>query len=216
MQNHQHQALLLILIILIPITIYFTFKSLSRPVFHSLPFQNRFIGGDSVLCQYPNLTFSKGDGSTLDLASLTGKISVVSFVNPNLDSLRSKVIVGNMQEIQKNIRDAGYIQLLTVFTGDSLCQEMHAYIAKKALSKERWHFVCDDPAKQDSLFLSIGLKEEDRLSGVENAFIATKIALIDKQGRVRKYYIGTDPMSIRKVNEDLRALTVLEYREELK
>jgi protein SCO1/2 len=46
-------------------------------------------------------------------------------------------------------------------------------------------------------------------------FTARAIALVDKEGRVRKYYEGTNDFGIEKqLFEDLRALLTLEYKED--
>jgi len=46
-------------------------------------------------------------------------------------------------------------------------------------------------------------------------FTPQSIALIDKEGRIRKYYPGTDLGQVRIITDDLRTLIVMEYPEEL-
>ena len=59
------------------------------------------------------------------------------------------------------------------------------------------------------------MKEFMDRTRVRGPFTARAIALVDKEGMVRKYYEGTNDFAIEKqLFEDLRALLTLEYKED--
>ncbi len=223
MLKNRRSAILLIILFVLPITVYLTFRSISRPVFKQMPYAYMLTSaGDTVIPQLDQVLMYTIDGEKLSSTNLSGKIYIIDFFSPS-DTLLTTVLHGNLARVRNNISDADYIGMLSLYTGDSLTNELKAYYESRFPGDDQqWKLAWG--SQNDILTFGesqlgieeIGIKKDSlMLERNDFSFTSQTVALVDKQGRVRKYYAATDLGEIRKIGEDLQALTVLEYPEEL-
>ncbi len=206
--------LILFVLFVLPLLVYFLFKSLSRPVFQSFPyaFSLDSATGDTLYHELPPFTFTDPEGKTFTREDMRGKIWIVSFFSEQ-DRRLSLVLNGNLRWVYENIEDADFASILSVHVTDSLPLSAR-YIDSMKVAPDKWKFV---NASREAMF-SLG-KEAFRMEELRGKspddppFTVKMIALVDKAGRVRKYVYGTDLVGIRELNEGIRALWLLEYRD---
>ena len=222
-QKNKFQAIILILILVIPLILYFVFREISHPIFNTVPYQHYVSeSGDSLTYELNSLSGRYADGTPISLSNHKGKILLIDFFSLK-DTLRTTVLHGNLERVYDNIKDAGYIQMLSINTADSINPELEAYAEKFATYGDAWQILwMDSTAVRNTGLTQLGIEEFStwyefkEKEGKFPEFTSQTIALVDKEGKVRQYFVATDLGKIKRINEDLRALTVLEYPEELR
>ncbi|MEM6631182.1 MAG: hypothetical protein AAF694_15985 [Bacteroidota bacterium] len=222
-QKNKIQAILLILILVIPPILYFLFREISHPIFLTVPYQYHVSEtGDSLAFELDSLPGTYIDGTPISFASHEGNILLIDFFSLK-DTLRTTVLHGNLERVYDNIKDAGYIQMLSINTADTLNSELLEYAEKYESYGDAWQILwMDSAAVRNTGVDQLGIEEFSKWyefmekEGKFPEFTSQTIALVDKAGKVRQYFVATDLGQIKRINEDLRALTVLEYPNELR
>jgi len=222
MKSGRRSVLILLVLLVLPMTIYLIFRSVSRPVFKSVPYEYvQTVTGDSVIPQIGTFNLMTPNGQSLSQEDLLGKLYIIDFFSLK-DTLLTKVLHGNLVRLYNNISDTEYIGMLSVYTGDSMTYGLKTYTEDFEQYGDIWKFAWGNREGVISLGAEqLGIQEViqkwDSISKLnpQFAFTSQTVALIDKAGKVRGYYEATDLAEIKKLNEDIRALTVLEYPEEL-
>lgn len=212
-EKNKWGSLVIILMFVLPLVLYFLFKAVTRPVFKPFPYVYTALPtGDSIPMTLPeDFSWNGAQGTAVTPQTFQGKISVLSFFAPE-DSLRNRVLNGNLERVYDNADEAGYIQLISLYTGDSAAHVFQRYIDRLEVDQDKWIHATGNPAHIEQFWKSMGLSSPD--SSLYPVCLQ-QVALIDKEGRVRKIYMGTDLGEIKTLNEDLRAITIMEYPEEL-
>lgn len=205
--------IVLLILLALPLLLYFLVYSFSDPVFEKFPYAYK---QDSTYYELPAYRFPAYKEGTFDLQELDDKIKLVSFFDQR-DGLPTKVLNGHLKRIYDNITDADFIEILSIHFGpdsllgsyvDSLVQEEEIDIAK-------WHFVQADSLGANELAEAIGVSELKLRSQQApfKPFTVQAVSLVDRDNKVRKYYMGTDLGEVKKINEDLWSLIRMEYPE---
>ena len=221
-QKNKQQAATLVAILLVPLVLYFVFREISHPVFNSVPFQYRMeASGDSSLYELENLPAFHVDGKPLSSTDFEDKILLIDFFSLS-DTLRTTVLHGNLQRVYDNIRDTDYIRMFSINTGDTINSDLVDYAADFEPYGDTWQVLwMDSTSVRQTALAQLGIQEVRKWYDLKARnkefpeFTSQTLALLDKEGKVRKYFVATDLGEIKRINEDLRALTVLEYPEEL-
>lgn len=207
---------MLALLILIPLVIYFLFRISTRPVFHKLPYQYSInTAGDTSYHVLPAFHFTNADGQPVTRDSLMGKVVIVSFFC-NSDSNLTRILHHNLRKVYRNAENVPYIRIMSVTTApdqDSL-PVLRAYQQRLEALPNKWMFVRG--AREDVVAMghdAFRMKDFGGKFRDMQPFTASSIALVDKEGRVRKYYDGSSMYDVEKIlSEDLWTLLALEYR----
>ncbi len=224
MAKNRIQALVLLTILVLPLLIYILFRYISKPVFNKIPYQYmETVSGDSIIPQIRQIRLNSIDEDLITTEDILGKIYLIDFFSIR-DTLLTTVLHGNLKSVLNNINEADYIGMLSVYTGDTLTPELITYMETEFKGDgKQWKAVWgsqNDVLSLGAEQLGIGEMEKkwDSLAFKDQVlpFTSQTIALIDKSGKVRQYYVATDLAEIRKINEDLQALTVIEYPDELR
>ena len=221
-QKNKQQAATLVAILLVPLVLYFVFREISHPVFNSVPFQYRVeASGDSNIYTLQDFPAQHLNGTPLTSSEYSDRILLIDFFSL-ADTLRTTVLHGNLQRVYDNIRDTDYIRMFSICTGDTINSDLIDYAADFESYGDTWQVLWMDTASVRQTALGqLGIQEVGKWYDLRARnkefpeFTSQTLALLDKKGRVRKYFVATDLGEIKRINEDLRALTVLEYPEEL-
>lgn len=207
----------IIAVFIVPVVIYLYLYNFSRPVRENVPFVYQVENGDSTIRELPEFNLYNLAGEEVSKSDLLGKISFVSFFSLKEDTL-TKVLHGNLQRTYKNLnweREPN-LRFIHINTGDSL-SDIESYLDKmKEVDPRYWITL----RGADSVIHEFAGKALDlpkfRTASTEPYQLTSQyVGLFDKEGRLRKFYIGTDLAHERKMQEDIIALMRMEYPEEL-
>ncbi|MEM8887367.1 MAG: hypothetical protein AAGD28_05230 [Bacteroidota bacterium] len=208
----------IIAVFIVPILIYLYLYNFSHPVRDNVPFVYQVENGDSTVRSLPEFTLENLAGESITQDDLLGNICFVSFFSLEEDTL-SRVLHGNLQRTYKNLdweREPS-IRFVNINTGDSL-DAIQSYRDKlEELDSRFWLTL----RGADTMIYDLAGKALDLPKFREEPTAAYQktsqyVGLFDKEGRLRKFYIGTDLAHERKMQEDIIALIRMEYPEELK
>ncbi|RMG74999.1 MAG: hypothetical protein D6722_01660 [Bacteroidetes bacterium] len=211
--------LILVLILFIPVALLILFYKGVDHRFDRVPFQYDIVeNGDTAFHALPDFAFIDLQGDSVHRADLANTILFLSFFAVEDDGLdRTTVLMGNLQRIFDNIEwelDPP-VRFVSINTGDSLAA-IQAFAEARAHDAEHWWLLSGNPADADRIGgTSLNFPEFARWEAGNPAFTSQTVALIDKSGRVRKYYVATDLQEERKMQEDLITLLRLDYPEDL-
>lgn len=136
-------------------------------------------------------------------AQLAGKVWVADFVFTNCAGPCPRM-GSQMRQVQSALADVRDIRLVS-FTVDpkrDTPDVLAAYARRYSAQPGRWFFLTGSPETLGALSLKAFMlsKLNDKLDH------STRFALVDRRGRVRKYYDTTEPRSIPDLIADARAL----------
>ncbi|MEM6799951.1 MAG: SCO family protein [Bacteroidota bacterium] len=207
----------IIAVFIVPVVIYLYLYNFSRPVRENVPFVYQVENGDSTIRELPEFSLYNLAGEEVSKSDLLGKISFVSFFSIKEDTL-TKVLHGNLQRTYKNLnweRDPN-LRFFHINTGDSL-SELESYLDKMNEVDPRYWVTLrgSDSVIHEFAGKSLDLPKFRQASKEPYQLTSQYVGLFDKEGRLRKFYIGTDLAHERKMQEDIIALMRMEYPEEL-
>ncbi|MEO0471242.1 MAG: SCO family protein [Bacteroidota bacterium] len=213
--------LVIILVFILPLGLVAFMYSASEPVRTSVPYEYDLVeNGDTLFHALPVFALEDLDGQAFTDQDLKGNVSVINFFTTQNDpQLLTKVLHGNLKRTFSNINWEREPNLLFVAInmGDTL-PEVQTYWQNQQqdLHEQGWKILTG--AQEEIYKLATqGLTIPDfvRHQPGDAPFTAQTVALVDKSGRVRKYYKVTDLAEERKLQEDIIALWRMEYPEEL-
>lgn len=202
----------LFVLFVLPLTIYFLFKGLTKPVFAVFPYAYTVdSSGDTLFHEVDNFSFESLTDPAFTQADLRKRMHVISFFNEN-DPTYTRLLNGSLRRVYDNVNEADFVRILSIHVTDSVPLSQ-GYIDSMEVDANAWAFVNATPDEAFPLAQKMGLNEFAYKSPTDGPFTAQMIALVDMEGRVRKYVYGTDLVGIRQLNEDIRALWLLEYKD---
>jgi protein SCO1/2 len=226
--NKVRAAIVLVLIVL-PVSLYFFLKFNTTAVYNTIPFQYSISPetGDTLWHELPEFNLKDvQSGEAITRNTLLGNVWVVGFFDQKDELIEGgprkprpfPLMLDNMEAVYTMVKDVPSIKFLlinTAFARDSMPQ-IKALSDSLNLLGTPYQLAIGD---RENVF-RLGL-ETFRLSAFQGhqrdtlPFTSQQVALIDKKGRVRKYYIATKMFDMEKVLlDDIRALYKLEYERE--
>ena len=216
MGNNRFQAIVLVAIIVLPLAIFFLFKTTSTAYFDTLPYQYSIQNGDTLYHELPDFSFTDQDGNPFTRDSLRDKVCLMSFFRGDVAGEKpvTKLLFAHLEKFYENTERAKIVKVVSVTFDTTL--SLKSFSDSLQYDTDRWHFV---QGSRDAVF-ELGL-ESFRLPEFKarmrdsTAFTANSVVLIDKSGKVRKYYDGIYLYDmVRVLAEDLRALLTIEYKDD--
>ena len=203
---------ILFAVFILPLFLYFLFAFFSTPSFSSVPKQYKIsTTGDTTFFSISNLPLVDQEGNVFNLQDFKGKITLLSFMTER-DTLITKIVNAHLQFVFENFKEGSNLSVLTINLDST---SLSNYAASRELDQIGWTFAHGDPEEIYAVAKDkIGI-EDYQNKDFNLPLTARQIALVDKDGLVRKYYAGTDLAIYKNINEDLRTLLRLEYPEEL-
>ena len=204
-------------VILLPLIGYFILRFGTVQQFNTLPYQY-MAGpeGDSVVRELPDILLYRADSIPVTRDSLLNHLTYIDFFSFK-DTLETTVLHGHIQRLYDNMKWDDYdgIRFVSINTGDDPAA-VDAYRKRIKADPNRWMIVTGD---EQELFRlgndALGLGEFAQKSPGAQPFTSATVSLVDKAGKVRKYYQGYDLGQVRKIQEDMITLFRLEYTDDL-
>ena len=156
-----------------------------------------------VYGEAPDFVLTAQDGTSFDDKILDDKIWVADFFFSSCPGPCPKM-AANMSTLQEQFKNRDDVRLVnfSVDPDRDTPEVLTHYAAKLGADTSRWHFL-------------IGSKDEIQRVSVDgfklgNAddimFHSEKFALVDRKGKIRGYYEGTNPEDTLRLADDIRRL----------
>lgn len=218
MEKNRSPIIILLVVLLLPIVVFTFMYTMTEQNFERLPFEYDLVeNGDTVFHRIPDVVFTEISGDTFTTSDLSGNLVFVDFYTVREDSLKlTTVLHGNLKRTYDNVMwdRTPPIRFVSVNTGDDL-DEIAAHKESLEASAPGWQFVnvSDDDLRK--LIDAFQIPAFGKWTPGEKPITAQTVAFIDKEGFVRKYFLGTDLAEERKMQEDIISIMRMEYPEDL-
>lgn len=157
--------------------------------------------------QVPDFSLTDETGNTMTRASLAGKVWIADFIFTNCTGT-CPVITNTMRRLQNALPDDVHLVSFSVDPERDTPEVLAEYAKQSHANTMRWHFLTGDKSQLYDLSIK-GFKlalEDTGGTDVEPITHSTRLVLVDKQGKIRGYYGGTDEEDMRKLFTDAAAL----------
>lgn len=171
---------------------------------------------DTIFHTIPEFQFVAHDSSVINSEFVKGKIYVADFFFTSCPSICPKM-TRNMEALHNNTKDIDELILLSHTVDpkrDTLTQLNHYINTRHIDTRDDWFFLY---ASQEYVY-EIGkygyLINADVDPEAEGGFLHSEyFVLIDREGRIRGMYEGTDMNRVNQLEKDIRTLIKVEYGE---
>lgn len=177
----------------------------------------RFRAGDRaplpVLGQVTSITLTNQNGRLVTLESLLGRVWVADLIFTRCPGPCLK-LTRNLAELQRRLPSDLPVLLITL-TADpefDTPEVLNEYAVRVGADSRRWHFLTGNRADINRLAtgqLMLSVQETDPSAREDENDLylhSTKWVLVDRKGRIRAVYEGTDPASVRATERAIRRL----------
>lgn len=154
----------------------------------------------------PKFTLKDSNNELFQKNDLRGKVWLAHTFFTSCPSV-CPTIIGDIKKLISGLppKHRPSVMSITVDPQTDTTDRLAEYAKKRGLQDHDWKFITGHPASIISL-IENGL----RIAGPENTPDAhsPRIVLIDKAGQIRGFYLATDPLDFRRLNEDLVRLSL--------
>tara|TARA_B100000809_G_C15103558_1_gene517853 strand:- start:543 stop:1214 length:672 start_codon:yes stop_codon:yes gene_type:complete len=169
---------------------------------------------DTLYHTIPDFYFTAHDSTAVTNETVEGKVYVADFFFTNCPSI-CPIMTGNMKTFHENTKDIKELVILshTIDPGrDTLAQLNHYIKIKEIDTRDDWFFLYGAQDYTYELGKYGYLINADIDPDAEGGFLHSEhFVLIDREGRIRGMYEGTDPMQVELLEKDIRKLIKVEY-----
>lgn len=196
------QGMVLVCILLIPVLIFMFLRGFGKneydlPVFFEKGVDNPFLEcpvGDTTQHFIPNFSFPNEEGKLIGRKEMEGKITIVDFFFTSCPSI-CPVMSREMERVNDMFRDEPNVQIMSISIDPEFDtpQILKSYAEEHNAIPGKWHFL-SGPKEETYQLAKCGfvLPTLDG-NGIPDDFVhSDKFVLIDKLGRIRGYYSGTN------------------------
>ena len=215
------QTRLYLLIILgMPLALVAFLYLFSNPVYNSVPYvyQHGPSGDSSIRTLPDSFRFADLEGEAWTRQDMEGYMLLINFFSAKDDSGSKRTVLhGNLKRIYENINweKRPKLRFISLSTGDSL-DDLRTYEQQMEVDPEFWPILYGE---QEEVYAfaaeSLGIPRMLQEGPDFEPYTDFNVVLIDKDGNLRSYFIGTDLQQERKLQETLVALWRLEYPDEI-
>ena len=154
------------------------------------------------------------EGNTVNVDMLRGKIYVADFFFTTCGNICPKMTF-QMERLNEHFADDSDFMLVShsVTPDIDSIPVLKAYAIEHGAVAPKWHLLTGDKDDIYKLARQSYFSVKDQWKGDLGDFIHTEnFVLVDKEGRIRGYYDGTDPADVDKLMKEVDILK-LEYQE---
>lgn len=169
-------------------------------------------GALPVLGQAGAFHLTERGGKTVRLEDLQGSVWIGDFIFTRCAGI-CPIMTGHMKRLQEKLKDPG-IRFVS-FSVDpeyDTPQKLAEYADKAGADKDKWMFLTGDKKTIFDLslqhfHLGVGdIPEAERPAPDQTVTHSSRFVLVDKKGKIRGYYEGSDPAKMDQLVRDARAL----------
>ena len=178
-----------------------------EPVGFTGPYE--VVNGDTVRFTIPQFEFYNQDSITTTNKDLAGKFYVMSFFFSSCPGT-CPIITGNLTAVHQEFKDNDKVHIASISIDPNYdsYSRLREYAKGFEIDTKHWTFMRNNETYthnfiQERLYQSV-IKDPNAPGGFDHS---SKILLVDDQGRLRKFYEGTDKKEIKKLIEDIKTLT---------
>ena len=150
-----------------------------------------------VLGQVPDFTLTNQFGQRLSLANLLGQVWVADVIFTRCP-MSCERMTQRMHALENDVSSRLPVKFVSITAdpGFDSPEVLKAYAERHKVDESRWHFLTG--IKRDVYALSVGglkfaVVENENKTIPDDLFVhSTQFALVDKQGRIRGYFEGTE------------------------
>jgi protein SCO1/2 len=157
--------------------------------------------GFPIKKELPNLPLKDQDGRQVTFSQFRGKVLIVSYIYLHCPDV-CPVIIKRMSELRDKLNKEGlgdriYFVFITLDPRRDTPEAIREYVRTRNLDLKIWVFLTGDENTINSIIKVSGvvaLKEPTEHSELGEPYYIThidRISLVDKKGRIRKYYKGS-------------------------
>jgi protein SCO1 len=214
------KAVYLFLVLLLPATIYFILTTgkhnmLSLPIYGNRDVSVKMVDGkevaDTIYHTLPPFSFTNHRGEALSTEDIEGKIIVANFFFTTCPTICPKMTSGLVHASQRLSEFPQVVLLSHTVDPETDTVEVLSEYAKKARAGENWHFLTGD---RDAIYRQavtgylVSAQEDVMAPG---GFLHSDlIVLVDKNGRIRGYYEGTNLKEVNRLIDEVKLLIASE------
>ena len=157
-----------------------------------------------VVVQVPEFSFTERNGKQMGPKELLGKVWVADFIFTNCPG-PCPLMTLQMHRIQERFKSSDDLRLvsITVDPERDTLPVLKEYARKYQADPHKWFFL-RGPRKEAHELAFKGFKQGSKADPLNDHSI--RFALVDRLGRIRNYYDGTDEKSMERLFSDLEAL----------
>lgn len=164
--------------------------------------------GDTVYHKIGSFSFTNQDGEKVTSEQLEGKFYVAHFFYTKCPDVCPK-LMDNLKEVQKQTRNIENFRMLsiTVNPESDTPQRLKEYAQENGINTNKWHLLSGEQANIEALaqdkFL-ITAKEDQH--GYQNYVHSDLLVLVDKEGKIRGFYKGSDEQALETLVDQVAVL----------
>lgn len=171
---------------------------------------------DTLFHTIPSFVFTAHDSSIITSETVKGKIYVADFFFTTCPSI-CPIMTGNMKSFHDNTKDIEELIILSHTIDpdrDTLGQLNHYIEIKDIDTRDDWFFLYGTQEYTYDIGKYGYLINADVDPEAEGGFLHSEhFVLIDREGRIRGMYEGTNPEQVELLEKDIRNLIKVEYGE---
>ncbi len=156
-----------------------------------------------VLRKLSDAAFMRHDGAEIQLSELRGRVWIADFVFTRCSG-PCPVMSANMSKMyQKWVIDGGVrFVSFSVDPEYDTPKVLRSYADRYGVDDERWWFLTGETDSIRTVAV-----DGFAVGSIEDAiYHSTKFVLVDRGGKIRGYYEGTDEQEVDRLNDDIRRL----------
>lgn len=146
---------------------------------------------------------SAAEETPFALENLKGKVSVVDFIFTSCGGI-CPVMTNNLSDVHRMFSEEEDVQFVSVSVDPETDtpEVLREYAKRNRANPERWYFLTGDLEAIHTLAVD-GFK----IGSVDDPLIhSPHFVLVDRAGKIRGYYTGTDPEEKARIADDIRTL----------
>jgi protein SCO1 len=163
-----------------------------------------------VLGTVPPFTLTDQEGRAVRGEELKGKVALVGFIYTSCTDI-CPMLTHQMRGVQLKLQQAGLLGTQAVLYSITVDPEhdtpavLRQYAAEQGVDTATWRFLTGDPEQVRQTVVKGFMLGMEQTPGSYAVSHSGRIALVDKQGRIRAYYDG-EALDFARVLADIEAL----------
>lgn len=208
MNNRFSIRLFVLLVFVIPITAYCIFDTYEARKELPVIGKSTIVNGQSKEHQIDEFRLTNQEGRSVDLSDWKGKIVVADFFFTHCPVICLKMI-SSLKKVNDQFQGDDDISINSFSIDperDSVAQ-LKQYADRFSIDSKKWNLLTGDKREIYKLARKSFMIVATDGDGGPNDFIhSEKLVLVDRQGRIRGYYTGTDQKEVNKLLRDIKKL----------